>query len=187
MSTIRWLFLLLLAGTLVPAFAQEEEKQDVKELGTYTVGGSSTEFEFDTKPEKPTLSKPDFSFERAGKPEFKIKLPPPGSGRAGSGDDNSASSPTFVGGANREPIPVSVTAPAYPRDAARQRIEGYVVVEFTVTATGETSDITVIQSEPRHTFDREARRAVSGWKYQPALKDGRPVPMRVQKTIRFNL
>lgn len=91
------------------------------------------------------------------------------------------------GGVTRDPVPVSTPAPAYPRQAARRRIEGYVVVAFTVNALGETSDVSVIRAEPRGVFDNEARRAVASWTFRPALVNGKPTPKRIQQTLNFKL
>jgi len=91
------------------------------------------------------------------------------------------------GGVTREPVPVSTPAPSYPRQAAQRRTEGYVVVEFTVNALGETSDISVLRAEPRGVFDNEARRAVARWTFRPALVNGKPTPKRVQQTLTFKL
>lgn len=208
MNTTRLFLMLLLTGAFVPVvFAQDAKEEDVKELGTYTVGGgNSPQFDFDDESEKPVFAPPDISFESNSKPDFKISLPPPGANRAvGSPSESSrtapqsrsetnrtvpqtsASAPPPPSGPIRQPVPISLPAPAYPRDAARRHIEGYVVVEFTVTATGEITDIEVIRSKPVSTFNREARRAVSQWRYKPGTQGGQPVPMRVQQTIKFDL
>jgi TonB family protein len=64
--------------------------------------------------------------------------------------------------------------PTYPRRAAERGLEGYVIVEYTVTTTGSTRDVTVIEST-LSIFDSSAIRAAEKFKYQPRVEDGRPV------------
>lgn len=85
-------------------------------------------------------------------------------------------------GATADPVPVKLDPPEYPREAAMAGTQGYVVVEFTVTMNGDTEDISVIEAQPRNTFDSAARRAVSRWKFQPLV-----APKRIRRNITFNL
>lgn len=62
--------------------------------------------------------------------------------------------------------------PKYPLEAARSRMEGYVVMVFDITQEGKTDNIEVIKSYPSDVFEIEAKRALSQWVYQPAEKDG---------------
>jgi protein TonB len=55
-------------------------------------------------------------------------------------------------------------------------IEGWVLVEFIITAGGTVADARVIDSEPKVIFDRETLRAIKRWKYQPKIVDGQAVP-----------
>lgn len=77
--------------------------------------------------------------------------------------------------------------PRYPTTAQRARTEGYVVVRFTVTAEGRTSNIQVTDAQPRHVFDRAAIDAVSRWEFTPATRDGKPVDSSVTNRINFKL
>lgn len=87
---------------------------------------------------------------------------------------------------DRGPVAEYTPAPAYPSRAAQRRIEGYVVVQYTVTASGETDDISVVESRPAHMFDRAATRAVSRWRFKPALQNGEAVPRTVKQRIDFS-
>lgn len=73
-------------------------------------------------------------------------------------------------------------SPRYPPRAYRQRIEGYVVVGFTVTASGKVNAVRVIEAEPTGVFDREAMEAVSRFEFEPP---GRDVP--TQQRIDFKM
>jgi len=75
----------------------------------------------------------------------------------------------------------------YPTAALRANLSGWVLVGFTVTADGRTSDVHVVDAQPRHVFDRAAIDAVSRWKYQPATQDGTPVASTKRQRIEFKL
>jgi len=62
--------------------------------------------------------------------------------------------------------------PAYPRNALAKGIEGYVIVEYTVTAIGTTRDIRVIESDPQGVFEEASIAAASRFKYQPRVIAG---------------
>lgn len=59
--------------------------------------------------------------------------------------------------------------PKYPRAALLAGIEGWVLMQIDITEIGEVENIRVIDGEQRNTFQSEARRAVSQWKYRPFL------------------
>ena len=71
-------------------------------------------------------------------------------------------------------LPIVLVAPVYPAKALRKRLEGHVELEFTVTAAGTTTDVTVVEST-NSLFDAAAQRAVGKYKYKPCVADGRPV------------
>jgi protein TonB len=87
----------------------------------------------------------------------------------------------------RELTPLVRFPPNYPLSAVTNRIEGYVLLRFTVTETGSVANPEVLQSEPPKIFDRAARRAVLRWKYQPQLIDGEPVAVVTYTRILFEL
>ncbi|WP_319380862.1 energy transducer TonB [Thiomicrorhabdus sp.] len=77
--------------------------------------------------------------------------------------------------------------PRYPRKLKRRRIEGEVVVEFTVTALGLVEDPKIVESHPQGAFDNSVLRAVQKWKFQPRKRNGRAVPVRVRQKVVFSL
>lgn len=74
-------------------------------------------------------------------------------------------------------LPIVRVQPQYPRRAAERGIEGYVIVELTVTEAGTTTDIRVIEGQPEGIFDRAAIRAAEKFKYKPKVVNGKPVPV----------
>ena len=66
-----------------------------------------------------------------------------------------------------------LTQPIYPARALTKNIEGYVELEFEISISGETYDITVIDAQPRGVFERSAIKAVQRWRFAPS-SDGKP-------------
>lgn len=87
----------------------------------------------------------------------------------------------------RELTPLVRFPPEYPMSANVQRIEGYVLLRFTVSETGTVSDPEVLRSEPPGVFDRSATRAVLRWKYQPQLANGKPIKVVSYTRVTFKL
>lgn len=92
-----------------------------------------------------------------------------------------------LGDVDRVPQAMAQMRPFYPAHARRRRIEGEVSVLFTVNVNGRTQDIEVLSSTPDDVFTAAAVRSVSRWRFSPALKAGRPVPVRVRQVIRFKM
>jgi TonB family protein len=77
--------------------------------------------------------------------------------------------------------------PAYPPQAFRDRVEGWVEVEFTVNERGTTGDIVVVAGAPQGVFDAAATEAVAAWRYLPRIANGQPVAQRSSATLRFSV
>ncbi len=73
--------------------------------------------------------------------------------------------------------------PTYPSRALTRGIEGYVDVQFEVTAMGSTQQVVVLRSDPEGVFERAATRAVKRWKYLP--DEERTQVEILQERIRF--
>jgi TonB family protein len=88
--------------------------------------------------------------------------------------------------ASQLPVLKSVP-PQYPAQAQLAHVEGWVELDFTITASGEVRDISVHASSPPGRFDQAATRAVAQWRYQPVLRDSKPTSVRARLRIRFSL
>ena len=89
---------------------------------------------------------------------------------------------------NRELSPIFRMEPIYPRQAALKGIEGFVVVQFDVTETGETDNISVLQASPPQIFNSSAIKAIRKWKFKAQLQDGKPVRIKAQSVnLEFTL
>jgi protein TonB len=87
-----------------------------------------------------------------------------------------------------ETVPLVRIQPMYPRAAAQKRLEGWVLLEFTIGTTGAVKDARVIDSKPPNIFDRAALQAILKWKYKPKIVDGQAVEtIGVQVKLTFKL
>ena len=77
--------------------------------------------------------------------------------------------------------------PTYPMEARRQKLEGWVKLEFTVQPDGAVAEVKVLDAKPPNIFNQAAIQAISQWKFRPALQDGKPVRKRAAQTLKFAL
>lgn len=85
------------------------------------------------------------------------------------------------GGSSASSTPIVRIEPQYPRKAAMQGTEGWVMLSFDITATGSVDNVKVLDSKPRRIFDMEAKRALLKWKYKPAMEDGKAIAKSGEK------
>lgn len=86
-----------------------------------------------------------------------------------------------------EYLPIVKVAPVYPSRALSRGVEGYVIVEFTVTPAGTVRDVTVVESTSS-LFERAAVEAAKKFKYKPRVIDGVPVEVTgVRNKITFEI
>ena len=73
-------------------------------------------------------------------------------------------------------LPIVKVAPIYPNRALTRGIEGYCVVQYTVTRQGTTKDPLVIESQCTSSlFHRASLNAALKFKYKPRIMDGEAV------------
>jgi len=82
---------------------------------------------------------------------------------------------TGLGGADGEYLPIVKVAPIYPRRAQSRGVEGYCIVEYTVTKTGAIRDPFVVECDPSGYFERASLKASEKFKYKPRVQDGEPI------------
>ena len=88
----------------------------------------------------------------------------------------------------RELIPQNYITPSYPQVAEELGIEGFVVVNFTVTLNGRTENITIEQSEPSGVFNDSAMDAASRLRFEPRIVSDEAVSVEdVQFRFDWNL
>ncbi|WP_143703847.1 MULTISPECIES: energy transducer TonB [Luteimonas] len=85
----------------------------------------------------------------------------------------------------RQPRPISTPAPDYPRTAMRRGEAGEVLLRVHVDADGRTSAVDLVRSSQHRRLDRAATQAVRRWRFEPAMRDGRPVPGELLVPFQF--
>ncbi|QJR80288.1 energy transducer TonB [Alteromonas pelagimontana] len=87
-----------------------------------------------------------------------------------------------------EYLPIVKVAPVYPRRALQRGIEGFVIVEFTVTKQGAVRDPIVVEANPEGIFEQAAMDAALKFKYKPRVVNGEPTEVSgVQNRITFQI
>lgn len=73
-------------------------------------------------------------------------------------------------------LPIVKVAPIYPNRALTRGIEGFCVIQYTVTSIGATKDPVVIESQCTSSlFHRASLNAALKFKYKPRILDGQAV------------
>lgn len=179
--------LLFLMHSLIAANMGEPEEAKEYKVADIFMPERAIETQFDTdKPDKP--DEPDEPPPDMPEPEFDTPDIAP--------DALNMSAPKVaanlkVGGiggfaSDGEYLPIVKVQPQYPRRALQRGIEGYVIVEFTVTKSGAVRDPVVVEAEPQNIFNKAAMKAALKFKYKPRVIDGEPVEVPgVQNKITF--
>lgn len=187
LALITTLGLFLLMNLLIAQDVKPPEEGDGRKLVDIHMPEREIEIQYDTaKPDKP--EDPEDQPPEMPEPEFDQPDIDP--------DALNMSAPRLrpnlnvkgIGGfgSDGEYLPIVKVQPTYPRRAVQRGIEGWVIVEFTVTTNGSVRDVFVVESQPLKTFDNAALKAVSKFKYKPRVIDGEPIEVSgVQNKITF--
>lgn len=81
-----------------------------------------------------------------------------------------------------DPNPVYRAKPAYPAGARAAKIEGHVVVSYSVAPSGAVTSVRVISASPPGVFNGATVAAVRQWRFKPSAQGGTR-----STTIRFKL
>ncbi|MGH9219229.1 MAG: energy transducer TonB [Vicinamibacterales bacterium] len=93
--------------------------------------------------------------------------------------------PVRVGGDISAPRLIRRVDPEYPPLAVNAQIEGMVILEATVDASGAVKETRVLRSHA--VLDEAATDAVRQWRYEPLLLNGKPTPFVLTVTVSFSL
>jgi protein TonB len=86
-----------------------------------------------------------------------------------------------------EPSPSSPIRIDYPRLARQRGMEGAVTLEVSVDAEGAVATIRVAESSGHAILDEAAVRGLERVTFEPARRNGIPVPWTFRQTVRFSL
>ena len=94
--------------------------------------------------------------------------------------------PLRVGGDVSAPRKISGDAPGYTEIARRARAQGVVILETVIDESGAVTSARVLKPLP-FGLDDKAIEAVKTWKFEPAMKDGKPVAVQINVEVSFRL
>ena len=114
------------------------------------------------------------------------KLPAPVTDKAPTVNQKASRIPSagakYVLPKRRRPI-----KPPYPRALLSQGIEAAVTVLVSLDATGVVTTVKIIKSGGFPEFDESARKTALAESFEPAMRDGKPIPYTLSYTYRFDI
>jgi len=94
--------------------------------------------------------------------------------------------PYRVGGGVSAPKPVYTPDPEYSEEARKSKYQGVVVLWLVIGPDGHPHEIKVARPLGMG-LDEKAIEAVRTWRFEPAKKDGQPVPVQMNVEVSFRL
>jgi TonB family protein len=91
-----------------------------------------------------------------------------------------------VGKGISPPKAVHSPDPEYPESARELRFQGVVVLSCIVTKEGEASDLEIVRPAGLG-LDEKAVETVRTWRFNPAMKNGDPVAVKISIEVAFHL
>jgi protein TonB len=141
-------------------------------LETPVAESAPTPERFELRLDLPTLELPA---PRIAVPAARVDAPPAVAG------------PLAAERADRAPRRVSTPLPPYPPWARLRKMEAVVTLNIVVDALGRVTSVEVQGIDGDERFGEIARGAVMDWTYEPALLNGKPVPVTLSQRVRFQL
>jgi len=93
--------------------------------------------------------------------------------------------PASASKVDRLPAKITGPLPRYPQWARRGNLEAVVMVRFIVTAEGAVEDVKIHEIDGDERFGAEAIRAISRWRFRPAIKAGKSIPCWCFQKVSF--
>ena len=96
-----------------------------------------------------------------------------------------ARAPFRVGGPIQPPVKINDVRPVYPPRAQEARVQGTVIIEVVIDATGHVVKASILRSIPL--LDQAALDAVRQWEFRPVLLNGVAIPVVFTTVVTFSL
>jgi TonB family protein len=91
-----------------------------------------------------------------------------------------------VGGGVSAPRAIFTPDPEYSEEARKAKYQGTCILWLIVGPDGRPRDIKIARTLGMG-LDQKAIEAVRNWKFEPAMKDGRPVAVQINVEVNFRL
>ena len=75
----------------------------------------------------------------------------------------------------------------YPQAVVEDGVEGQVKLTVLVTESGTVGEVKIAQSSGDRRLDAAATEFVKGWRYRPAVQDGKPRSVYTYAVVIFEL
>lgn len=82
-----------------------------------------------------------------------------------------------------EVVPFNTRRPNVPEVAWQNKIDGWVLVAFTITPEGRTRDIRVLDARPRGVFEESVIAAVADWQYRLEFSSRNPYSVTLTQKV----
>lgn len=87
-----------------------------------------------------------------------------------------------------DPKVVKMVNPEYPKEAAKQGLQGVVKIEVTIDEKGNVAAVRVLPEEkPQPLLEEAALKAIKQWKFEPFVRDGKVVRLTFDLNVTFVL
>lgn len=91
-----------------------------------------------------------------------------------------------IAGSVSPPLLVSKVEPRFSDEARAEKFMGTVVVAIIVDTNGVPQNVHVIRGVG-HGLDEKALEAITQYRFRPAMENGKPVPVRVNIKVNFQI
>ncbi len=91
-----------------------------------------------------------------------------------------------VGGGISAPQALTAPDPEYTEEARRAKTQGTCILWLIVDSAGKPRDVKVVRGLG-YGLDAKALEAVRQWRFQPSMKDGKPVDVQISVEVAFHL
>jgi len=181
--------------------------QLISTVGTHDIGIVSIDMSKPPPPAPPVeKTPPPEKEEKTDNPELRREMPKltlsqlelalnPGMGDATAGGDFSMDFQVHameeleiifeLSEVDRIPQAIYRVAPVYPYEMKQKGINGEVSLFFVCDSQGRVKQVRIKSSSNRE-FDQPATNALCQWKFEPGMKDGQPVNVRMLIPFKFN-
>jgi TonB family protein len=91
-----------------------------------------------------------------------------------------------VEGGISAPVPINNVEAEFSDEARREKYQGVCILSLIVDANGMPQDVRVLKPL-KYGMSKKAIEAANKYRFKPAMKDGKPVPVRVNVEVHFHL
>lgn len=90
-----------------------------------------------------------------------------------------------TGGNVSPPVALYKPDPDYTAEAKSAKVRGHVILQIVVDDKGNVTDVKEVSPKLGDGLDEKAMETVRTWKFKPAMRQGAPVPVRVEVEVSF--